>query len=119
MTHVMTRHEARDAARSDLAMLVERDLLNRFGQTTPGEALLIEVTGPLAAALALFDVDVRAFGADERAAARHTSMAASLTRGMEALGTARTAGSAAETILAQALATQDALLVLRPAAGSA
>jgi hypothetical protein len=106
-------------AHADLAMQVERDLLHRFPHATPGETWVIECTAQLAVSLAQLDVDVRADGANELRTRLHTSMARSLTRGMELLGTARTAGSAAEFVLSRALQTQDALLMLHPAAGNA
>jgi hypothetical protein len=116
---VVTLEEARAEGRAKVAMAVERDLRNRFGEVTPDEAYIIEITGVGIGLLALFDVDVRAFGADERAAAMHTSLCANMMRGMELLDTARTAGSVAEFVLSRALETQGALLMLRPAAGNA
>jgi len=99
--------------------MIRDDLLTVPALAVPDLAEMVEVTAILAARLCELSMSMRLHGCDAADARLQIGMTESLSRGLCLMGTRNVAHTAAEQILAQALATGAAALAAAPAAGTA
>lgn len=96
--------------RAGIVATIERDLLARFERAAPRERVAIEAAADVVVWVATLEHRARTAGCDGRAASIFMGLVSRLTRILHAIGPDRIAGTLAEGILAQAIATADTVL---------